>query len=163
MRIISILLIASMTLIASAQTTTAMKNNENQPPLQGKEQLCTYKSLFTVKETVKKIEAHLKEMNVPVFAKYDHSANAQSAGLSLEPNEVIVFGAPKVGTLLMKENPRIAIELPLRMLVWQDAAGCVWISFPQMKELAARYGLENHPVVDKMQKMLEQLATQAGS
>ncbi len=154
---------APMISVASAQTTTAMKSNENQQLELEREQLCSYKSHFGVKETVQRIEAHLQEMNVPIFAKYDHKDNAEGVGLSLEPTEVIVFGAPKVGTLLMKENQRIAIELPLRMAVWQDADGSIWIDFPKMKTLAARYGLENHPVVEKMQLMLEQLAVRAGS
>lgn len=126
-------------------------------------ELYTFESQFGVKETMENIETNLKAMGVPVFAKFNHSTNAEGAGLTLAPTEVIVFGAPKVGTHLMQENPSISIELPLRMSVWKDAAGSVWINFPQMKKMAARYGLENHPIVDGMQKMLERLAVKSGS
>ena len=100
---------------------------------------------------------------MPVFGRYDHEANAQGVGLSLPPTQVIVFGAPKVGTQLMQQNPSIAIELPLRISVWQDAAGSVWVNFPQMDKLAARYGMADHPVIKQMQKMLENLTVKSAS
>ena len=126
-------------------------------------ELYTFESQLNVKETMANIEANLKQNGVPVFAKFDHSANAQSAGLELLPTEVIVFGAPKVGTQLMQQNPSISIELPLKISVWQDATGSVWVTFPQMKKLASRYGLENNPVIEKMQNMLEKLAVKSAS
>jgi uncharacterized protein (DUF302 family) len=126
-------------------------------------ELYTFESQFGVKETMNRIEANLKKNGVPVFGKYDHEANAQGAGLSLPPTQVIVFGAPKVGTQLMQQNPSIAIELPLRISVWQDAAGSVWVNFPQMDKLAARYGMADHPVIKQMQKMLENLTVKSAS
>lgn len=126
-------------------------------------ELYTFESEFSVAETVKRIEDNLAKSGVPLFGKYDHAANAQEAGLSMLPTQVLVFGAPKVGTQLMQQAPGISIELPLRMSVWQDAQGSVWVNFPQMPRVAARYGLENHPVIGKMQKMLEQLAVKAAS
>jgi CubicO group peptidase (beta-lactamase class C family)/uncharacterized protein (DUF302 family) len=126
-------------------------------------ELYTFESQFGVKETMNRIEANLKKNGVPVFGKYDHEANAQGAGLSLSPTQVIVFGAPKVGTQLMQQNPSIAIELPLRISVWQDAAGSVWVNFPQMDKLAARYGMADHPVIKQMQKMLENLTVKSAS
>lgn len=126
-------------------------------------ELYTFESQFGVKETMARIEANLKKNGVPVFGKYDHAANAADAGLTMPPTEVIVFGAPKVGTQLMLDNPSISIELPLRIAVWQDAKGSVWVNFPQMKELAARYGLDKHPLIGQMQKMLENLAVKSAS
>lgn len=126
-------------------------------------ELYTFESQYNVKETVSRIETNLKAMNIPIFAKYDHSANATSVGLSMQPTEVIVFGSPKVGTLLMQQNPSISIELPLRMSVWQDEAGSTWVNFPQMQKLAVRYELEGNPVIKNMQKMLETLAVKSAS
>lgn len=119
--------------------------------------LYTYESQFGVDETMARIEQTLKTMGIPVFAKFDHGKNAEEVGLELRPNQVIVFGSPKVGTKLMQENPSISIELPLRISVWQDKNGSVWATFPQMKVLAAEYGLDGEPVVGKMQELLEKI------
>lgn len=71
----------------------------------------------------------LKE--VPWFAMFDHGRNASEVGMKLPPNKVIVFGSPKVGTLLMQQDPSISLELPLRISVWEDADGKVWVGFPE--------------------------------
>lgn len=125
--------------------------------------LYTYESLFGVPETMARIEQTLKKMEIPVFAKFDHSKNAEEVGLKLLPNQVIVFGSPKVGTKLMQDNPSISIELPLKISVWEDNNGSVWVTFPQMKAMTARYGLEGEQVVDKMQELLEKIVIQSAS
>ena len=66
-------------------------------------------SKFSVDETMGRIEQILQKMDIPVFAKFDHQKNAEEVGLDLRPNQVIVFGSPKVGTKLMQENPDISI------------------------------------------------------
>ena len=88
--------------------------------------LYTYESQFSVPETMTRIEQTLHTMGVPVFAKFDHGKNAEEVGLQLLPNQVIVFGSPKVGTKLMQDNPSISIELPLKISVWEDKNGSVW-------------------------------------
>lgn len=123
----------------------------------------TYESQFGVDETMARIEQTLQTMGIPVFAKFDHGKNAEEVGLKLLPNQVIVFGSPKVGTALMQENPSISIELPLRISVWEDKNGSVWATFPQMKMMAANYGMENNPVIGKMQELLEKIVTTSAS
>lgn len=118
-------------------------------------------SKFSVDETVKRIEHILQTKDIPVFAKFDHRKNAEEAGLKLRPNQVIVFGSPKVGTILMQENPAISIELPLKISVWEDKDGKVWTSFLQMERLASEYGLQKEPIIGKMQKLLEDIVLQA--
>lgn len=125
--------------------------------------LYTYESQFSVEETANRIEKMLKSKGVPVFAVFDHGKNAKEVGLELKPNQVVVFGSPKVGTKLMQDNPSISIELPLRISVWEDKSGSVWLSFPQMYELAARYGMENEPVIAGMQELLENLTRKAAN
>lgn len=120
-------------------------------------------SQFSVEETMARIEQVLKTMDIPVFAKFDHSKNAQEVGLKLLPNQVIVFGSPKVGTALMQQNPSISIELPLKISVWEDKKGCIWVTFPQMRKMAINYGVEDNPVMDKMQKLLEKIVSKAAS
>ena len=112
----------------------------------------SYKSQFGVSETMMRTEQILKTMDIPVFAKFDHEKNAEEAGLQLLPNQVIVFGSPKVGTVLMQENPAISIELPLKISVWEDKDRNVWLSIPLIKQIAANYGMEDHPVIGKMQE-----------
>ncbi|WP_455654416.1 serine hydrolase [Phascolarctobacterium sp.] len=112
---------------------------------------------------VAKLENELQQREIPLFAKFDHARNAKEAGLELLPTTVLVFGAPKVGTGLMQADPSISLELPLRISIWEDQTGSTWLAFPKMKPLAAEYGLENHPVIAKMQSLLEQLVSSAGS
>lgn len=125
--------------------------------------LYTYESQFSVDETMARVEQTLKTMAIPVFAKFDHGKNAKEVGLELRPNQVIVFGSPKVGTKLMQENPSISIELPLKISVWEDENGSVWVTFPLMKPMAANYGLENEPVIGKMQTLLENIVIKSAS
>lgn len=125
--------------------------------------LYTYESQFSVDETVARLEKTLQTMSIPVFAKFDHGKNAEEVGLKMLPNQVIVFGSPKVGTALMQENPSISIELPLKISVWEDKNGSVWASFPQMKAMAASYGMENNPVIGKMQQLLEKIVIKAAA
>ena len=118
---------------------------------------------LSVKETVQRLEKQLNALDIPVFAKFDHAENAKEAGLELRPTTVLVFGAPKAGTILMQADQSIALHLPLRIAVWEDEAGSTWLAFPKMKPLAEEYGLGSHPIVEKMQKLLESLLKKAAN
>lgn len=120
-------------------------------------------SQFSVDETMSHIEQGLKASGVPVFALFDHGKNAEEVGLELRPTKVIVFGSPKVGTKLMQENQSMAIELPLKISVWEGEDGSVWVAFPMMKKMAGRYGLENDPVIAGMQTLLENMVRKAAN
>lgn len=124
-------------------------------------QLNMYASRFGVNETMNRIRQTLNGLNIPEFALFDHGKNAEEAGLSLPPTQVIVFGSPAVGTRLMQENPAIAIELPLKIAVWEDRQGNVWIAFPRMRELGACYGMEDNPIIANMQGLLEKIVKQS--
>jgi uncharacterized protein (DUF302 family) len=76
-----------------------------------------------------------------VFAHIDHGANAQGAGLKMQDAQVLIFGSPKSGTPLMVASPLLALDLPLRALVWQDYIGKVWVSYTDPASLARRYAL----------------------
>ena len=127
------------------------------------DQLYTYESQFSVAETMGRIENILKTKGVPIFAKFDHGKNAEEVGLKLLPNQVIVFGSPKVGTNLMIENPSISIELPLKISVWEDKKGSVWVTFPQMRQLATDYEMDDNPIIANMQTLLEGIVVKAAS
>lgn len=118
---------------------------------------------FSADETVNRLEKQLNALGIPVFAKFDHARNAVEAGLELRPTTVLVFGAPKVGTGLMQADQSIALELPLKIAVWEDEAGSTWLAFPKMKPVAEEYSLGDHPVIGNMQKLLERLVKKAAN
>jgi uncharacterized protein (DUF302 family) len=95
----------------------------------------------SVDRTIQKLEEILQSMGVKVFALIDHSGEAEKAGLQMRPTRVLIFGNPKAGTPLMIAAPGIAIDLPLKILVSEDADGKVWISYNDPAWLQARHGL----------------------
>jgi len=103
--------------------------------------LTTIKSSFGPKETLDRLETLAKSRGMNVFARIDHAAGAGSAGLSLRPTEVLIFGSPVGGTPLMQAMQTIGLDLPLKALAWQDAAGDSWLSYNDPVWLARRYGI----------------------
>lgn len=125
-----------------------------------------YRSLQDVPRTMEAIERELKNRGIPVFARFNHEANAAGAGLQLRPTRVIAFGAPATGTRLMQQNQAVALELPLRMAVWEDEDGSVFLSTPNLETLAAAYGLtdlDSLTVVEKMRGLLDEIAEKAAN
>lgn len=118
-------------------------------------------SAFGVDETMARVEADLKRRGIPVFAKFDHARNAKEAQLELRPTQVIVFGSPKVGTALMLGEQSIAIELPLRISVWQDAAGSVWAAAPRVDVMVKEYGVTNDSTAQAMESLLQEVIGRA--
>ena len=102
--------------------------------------LITLPSVHGVKESIDRLEADVKSKGMTVFARIDHAAGAQAAGLTLRPTELLIFGNAKAGTPLMQSHQTIGIDLPLKVLAWQDAAGKVWMSYNEPGWLAARHG-----------------------
>src|ERR1700719_5187763 len=97
-------------------------------------------SKYPVDETVKRLEAVLAEKGVKVFALIDHSGEAEKSGLKMRPTQLLIFGNPKGGTPLMVAAPRLAIDLPLKALSWQDEDGKVWLSYNSPEYLQQRHG-----------------------
>src|SRR4030095_11505857 len=100
--------------------------------------LTTIPSAYGAKETADRLEAEIRAKGMAVFARIDHAAGAVEAGLSLRPTEVLIFGNAKTGTPLMQAVQTIAIDLPLKALVWQDASGDTWLSYNDPAWLAQR-------------------------
>src|SRR5262249_16667063 len=101
----------------------------------------TIRSNYGPKDTMDRLEADVKARGLTVFARIDHAAGAAAVGLSLRPTELLIFGNAKGGTPLMQSNQTIAIDLPLKALVWQDASGKRWVSYNDPSWLAQRHGL----------------------
>jgi uncharacterized protein (DUF302 family) len=97
-------------------------------------------SRYSVLETLARLQTILKEKGMTVFALVDHSGEAEKAGLAMRPTQLLIFGSPKGGTPLMVAAPRLAIDLPLKALAWQDEAGQVWLSYNSPEYLQQRHG-----------------------
>src|SRR6516225_7011814 len=105
------------------------------------EGLTTIKSHFGPKDTMNRLEAEVKARGLTVFEHIPHAAGAAAAGVPLRPNDLLIFGNAKVGTPLMQSAPTIGIDLPLKVLVWQDAEGSTWLSYNDPAWLARRHEL----------------------
>ena len=103
-------------------------------------------SAHSVDETVARLKTILQSKGVALFALVDHSGEAEKAGMKMPPTKLLIFGNPKAGTPLMLASPSIAIDLPLKILVWEDGAGedgagKVWLSYNSAEYLQKRHGL----------------------
>ncbi len=103
--------------------------------------LVTVQSAYSVEETLANLETALEENGLITVAVVDHSANAQNAGLELPPTRLVIFGNPNVGTPLMQSARTVAIDLPQKMLIYEDEAGDVYAAYNDPQYLAERHGL----------------------
>jgi uncharacterized protein (DUF302 family) len=103
--------------------------------------LTTLRSSHGPKDTMDRLKAEVKAKGLTVFARIDHATGAADVGLPLRPTELLIFGNAKAGTPLMQSAQTIGIDLPLKALVWQDAAGITWLSCNDPRWLAQRHGL----------------------
>lgn len=97
-------------------------------------------SAFGPAETVDRLVAAIGEHGMAVMARVDHAAAAAKVGLDLRPTEVLIFGAPRGGTPLMQAAQTAGIDLPLKALVWQDAADRTWVGYNDPHWIATRHG-----------------------
>jgi len=104
-------------------------------------------SRHSVAETAARIGAALQANGITVFAVIDQSEEAEKVGLTLRPTQLIIFGDPKTGTPLMNASPSLAIDLPLKALIWEDAGGKVQVSYNSPKYLQRRHALTLEPFV----------------
>jgi uncharacterized protein (DUF302 family) len=125
--------------------------------------LLSVESHFDAKQTLERLEAEVKAKGLTVFARVDHAAGAATVGMPLRPTTVLVFGNPKGGTPLMQASQLVGLELPLKVLVWQDAAGKTWLSYEDPAYLAKRYTLppEASAAVGNLAGVLKALTAKA--
>jgi uncharacterized protein (DUF302 family) len=105
------------------------------------EGVITRPSSFSVEQTLERLRESIQSRNLKIFAQVDHSDEAEQAGLEMQPAHVLIFGSPRAGTPLMLASPLLALELPLKALVWQDASGRVWVSYESSNYLAGRFAI----------------------
>ena len=97
-------------------------------------------SNHSVDETVDRLKAILQEKGINLFAVVDHSGEAEKAGMKMRPTKLLIFGNPKAGTPVMLAAPSSAIDLPLKILVWEDVQGKVWVTYNSPIYLQERHG-----------------------
>ena len=124
-------LLVTIVLQAAAGDNAVMKENG----------IIDIASNHSVDQTVERLKSILQSKEVTVFALIDHSGEAEKVGMKMRPTKLLIFGSPKAGTPLMLAAPSIAIDLPLKILVWEDGQGKVWLSYNSLEYLKDRHGL----------------------
>jgi uncharacterized protein (DUF302 family) len=125
--------------------------------------LVTIESNHSVTDTIDRVAASLASKGVTVFARIDHAAAAASVDMPLRPTELLIFGNPKAGTPLMQSRQSIGLDLPLKVLGWQDQGGKVWLSYNDIGWLARRHGIgaDAMPAIAALARFLADLAAAA--
>jgi uncharacterized protein (DUF302 family) len=98
-------------------------------------------SPYSVPETLARLESIVQAKGINILAVIDHSGDAEKVGLKMPPTKLLIFGNPKSGTPLMIASPTVAIDLPLKALLWQDTNGKVWLSYNSPNYLRQRHGI----------------------
>jgi len=110
-------------------------------PVKKKNGIVDVPSNHSVDETVERVKNILQSKGITLFALVDHSGEAEKVGMKMPPTKLLIFGNPKGGTPLMLAAPSIAIDLPLKILVWEDGQGKVWLSYNSPEYLQERHSL----------------------
>lgn len=106
-----------------------------------KQGLVQIASRYSMEETVQRLELAFATRGLQVFARVDHSGEAEKVGMKMRPTKLLIFGSPKAGTPLMVAAPTLAIDLPLKALVWEDESGRVWLTYNSPEYLMERHGV----------------------
>ena len=117
-------------------------------------------SNHSVDQTVEKLRAILAAKAVTLFALVDHSGEAEKVGMKMPPTKLLIFGSPKAGTPVMLAAPTIAVDLPLKILIWEDSNGRVWVSYNSPEYLRDRHSLPEELLQNIA--VVETLAAKAG-
>jgi uncharacterized protein (DUF302 family) len=122
------------------------------------QEFTSVKSDFSAKETHSRLVKNIEEKGLRIFQVVDHSKAAEDAELSLKPVKVVMFGNPKMGTPLMQADPRVGLELPMKMLIYETEKG-VFVGYKDPLQLSETYNLEKHQdLLQKMSKAMADLA-----
>jgi uncharacterized protein (DUF302 family) len=126
--------------------------------------LTTIQSSFSPRATMDRVEAQIRAIGLNVFAHIDHAACAAEVGLPLPPTELIIFGHALGGTPLMQSVQTVGIDLPLKILVWQDTANNTWLSYNEPSWITQRHGVAGaESAIDKMTNLLKAIAREAAA
>ena len=137
---------ATLNILALIQSVRGEKERTMNPADPANTDLVTLPSVHGATETVERLKALLAQKGIEVFAHIDHAAGARKVGMPLRPTQVLIFGNPKAGTPLMQARQTVGLDLPLRVLVWEDADGKAWLTYRAVADAARR-----HQIADRGQ------------
>ena len=124
--------------------------------------IVTIESAHDAPTTIDRLEAAVEGAGATVFARIDHAAGAEKAGMPLRPTILLIFGNPKLGTPALQAAQTMGMDLPLRVVAWEDETGSVFLSYTDPAQMFARHGIAaDHPTVAKMSAALEKLTEAA--
>ena len=124
--------------------------------------MTSIRSSFGPKETIDRLEVEIRGKGMEVFARIDHAAGAANVGLTLAPTELIIFGNALGGTPLVQSVQTVGIDLPLKILVWQDTANKTWLSYNEPSWIAQRHGVVGtESTIDKLTELLGTITREA--
>ncbi len=159
-------LIPAIACVLALSSCASLQSNSNAPSSQQSAMqnngLISMQSNHSVKQTADRFESIAKDKGLTVFTRVDHQKNAMNANLTLRPTEVIIFGNPKAGTPLMNCAPSVAIDLPQKVLISEDATGKVALTYNDPSYLKARHNIKGcDKVISNVSMLLNTLATAA--
>ena len=158
--IITILAFMLFSLPVLADTTTTKATTDSSKP-EMKSDVIKKVSPYSVNKTMDKFEAIVKKKGFAIFARIDHKKNAQTVDMDMNEAQVLIFGNPKGGTLLMKQDIGVSLDLPLRVAVYQSADDKVYIAYHDPVGMTSGYDLAGHKVIGKVIKGLDKLTSAA--
>jgi uncharacterized protein (DUF302 family) len=115
------------------------------------------KSIFSVEETIEKIKVFLKEKGIAIFSQINHAQNAKDIGLEMNDAQVIIFGNPKVGTLMMQKNLLLSLDLPLKIAVMKDDSGTIWVVYNSPEIFRERYDFSDSEILERIDAILDKI------
>ena len=128
----------------------------------GDDRMVVKKSAHSVAATLDRVSEVLKTRGIAIVARVDHAAAAEKVGLTLKPIQLLIFGNPKLGTPLMQSNRKIGVELPMKVLAWEDDSGQVWLAYVKPEVLKSEYSVDGHDdIFREMNQALEKLTDEA--
>ena len=133
-------------------------------PVEAADGVINVQSFFNAKETAKRYVKIVKDKDMTVFDRINHTKNAKKVGVQLRYTELIIFGNPNVGSTLMKCQQRVALDLPQKVLIWEDEQGLVWITYNDPEYLVQRHTIDGcKEVIAKVKSVLAGIAKAAAS
>lgn len=133
-------------------------------PLHADNDFITKKSNNSVQVSMDRLENVLKQKGAGIVARVDHAAAGKKAGLTLRPTQVLIFGNPKLGTQLMQRNQQIGLDLPLKILAWEDEKGQTWLTYENPNAMALRHDVKDRAEgLKKMAGILDVVTTEAAA
>jgi len=108
-----------------------------------------------------RLEKIIKQKGIIVYSRIYHSMGAKKVGISMRPTQLLIFGNPKAGSPLINENPLVALDLPLKVMAWQDEKNQTWLAYMNSAELKKRHHIQNAALIAEMDGLLKSLTNQA--